>query len=84
MATVRRRARVGSLRDERTPIGLMIGMIPSCFSVYMMIGMIKLMRIINMKKMIPSWNKITMTSKKKRKMINWMIRMILFRIKSQR
>ena len=29
MATVRRRARVGSLRDERTPIGLMIGMIPS-------------------------------------------------------
>ena len=34
MATVRRRALVGSLRDERTPIGLMIGMIPSCFSVY--------------------------------------------------
>ena len=29
MATVRRRALVGSLRDERTPIGLMIGMIPS-------------------------------------------------------
>ena len=57
---------------------------PVLFFSVMMIGMIKLMRIINMKRMIPSWNKITMTSKKKRKMINWMIRMILFRIKSQR
>ena len=44
MATVRRRALVGSLRDERTPIGLMIGMIPS-WIISMMIGMIKMMII---------------------------------------
>ena len=74
MATVRRRARVGSLRDERTPIGLMIGMIPSCFSVYMMIGMMTMMMVINMKRMIPSWIDITMTSEKKRMRINWMIK----------
>ena len=46
MATVRRRARVGSLRDERTPIGLMIGMIPS-WIISMMKGMIKMMIIIH-------------------------------------
>ena len=46
MATVRRRALVGSLRDERTPIGLMIGMIPS-WIISMMKGMIKMMIIIH-------------------------------------
>ena len=51
MATVRRRALVGSLRDERTPIGLMIGMIPS-WIISMMIGMKKMMMIINMKRMV--------------------------------
>ena len=51
MATVRRRALVGSLRDERTPIGLMIGMIPS-WIISMMIGMIKMMMITHMKRMV--------------------------------
>ena len=51
MATVRRRALVGSLRDERTPIGLMIGMIPS-WIISMMIGMKKMMMIIHMKRMV--------------------------------
>ena len=51
MATVRRRALVGSLRDERTPIGLMIGMIPS-WIISMMIGMKKMMMIIHLKRMV--------------------------------
>ena len=40
----------------------------------MMIGMMKMMMVINMKRMIPSWIDITMTSEKKSMRINWMIK----------
>ena len=52
---------------------------PVLFFSVMMIRLIKMIMIINIKRMIPFWIKITMTSKKKR-----MIRMILFWFKSQR